>query len=150
MKIAEPIRLPCGVTLKNRLAKSAMSENMAKPGYFAGQEFYNLYKRWAEGGIGLSISGNVMIDRKHLGEANNVVIEEGLDNHQGLKEWASAYGNTGNQIWVQLNHPGRQIPKFLSTDNVSASAVPFDKPMDTMFATPRTLTEGEILDIIQR
>lgn len=150
MKIAEPIQLPCGTMLKNRLAKSAMSENMARPGHIAGNEFYNLYRRWAEGGLGLSISGNVMIDRKHLGEPNNVVIEKGFDNHEGLKNWAICNEDTGNQIWIQLNHPGRQVPKFLSTNTVSASSVPFDKPMDSMFSTPRALTEEEILDIIQR
>ncbi|WP_345789445.1 hypothetical protein [Marinobacter panjinensis] len=33
-----------------------------------------LYRTWAEGGVGLSITGNVMIDRRHIGEPGNVVL----------------------------------------------------------------------------
>jgi oxidoreductase, FMN-binding len=39
----------------------------------------NLYKKWANGGTGLLITGNVMIDRQALGEPGNVVIEDERD-----------------------------------------------------------------------
>jgi len=77
MKVNEKCALPCGDFLPNRLAKSAMSENMASPVFYPGKEFYRAYKTWIEGGTGLCISGNVMIDSRYLGEANNVVIEKG-------------------------------------------------------------------------
>jgi len=150
MQLAESIKLPCGVVLKNRLAKSAMSENMAYPQFNAGDEFYHLYRRWCTGGLGLCISGNVMVDKQHLGEAHNIVIEKGLDNHAGLKNWARAGQDTNCQLWVQLNHPGKQIPNFISKDNLSPSAIPFAKPLDKMFSTPRELTEVEIINIIER
>jgi 2,4-dienoyl-CoA reductase-like NADH-dependent reductase (Old Yellow Enzyme family) len=35
-----------------------------------------LRRRWAQGGYGLLITGNVMVDRAHLGEPGNIVIED--------------------------------------------------------------------------
>ena len=56
MKVDEKCVLPCGAVLPNRLAKSAMSENMANPPFYPGSEFYRAYKAWVEGGTGLIIS----------------------------------------------------------------------------------------------
>jgi 2,4-dienoyl-CoA reductase-like NADH-dependent reductase (Old Yellow Enzyme family) len=150
MKVSEKLTLPCGATLPNRIAKSAMSENMARPPYYPGQEFYNVYKTWIEGGAGLCITGNVMIDSNNLGEANNVVIEEGLDNINDLKNWAKATDQSDSHIWVQLNHPGKQTPKFLTKVPVAPSATKLAPPLDNMFNEPRELTEREIQDIINR
>ena len=75
MKISEPLTLPCSVTLKNRLVKSAMSENMAD-NHRPGSRLLNLYKIWGEGEIGLIITGNIMVDKNELGEPDNVVLEE--------------------------------------------------------------------------
>lgn len=150
MKTNEKITLPCGQVLPNRLAKSAMSENMASPKFYPGIEFYRAYKSWSEGGVGLCISGNVMIDSKHLGEANNVVIEKGIDNLVELKKWASASLGTDTKIWVQLNHPGKQSPKFLNKTPVSPSAIGFKSPLNKVFNAPKELSENEILDIIER
>lgn len=38
-------------------------------------ELINAYKRWADGGVDVSITGNVMVDRRYLGELGNVVVE---------------------------------------------------------------------------
>ncbi len=69
-----------------------------------------------------------------------------------LKSWARAGQGGGKQIWMQLNHPGKQSPKMLNRDPVSPSAIPFKKDLrGGMFATPRALTGGpEIDDIIRR
>lgn len=150
MEIAKPLTLPCGVTLPNRLAKSAMSENMARAGHHPGDEFRTLYDRWAKGGTGLNISGNVMVDSRHLGEANNVVIEEGIENLEGLVNWARSQDGSEMHLWLQLNHPGKQTPKFLTPNPVAPSAIPLPPPLDKMFNTPRELSEEEILDLIQR
>ncbi len=149
MILNKKIKLPCGVELPNRIAKSAMSENMATPEHFPGEKYIHLYGRWAEGGLGLCISGNVMIDSEHLGEADNVVLEDDQYlNH--FKNWASVTKNTKMHLWPQLNHPGKQIPLFLNKNTVAPSAIPFETSMRTFFATPRALTHDEILDIIKR
>jgi 2,4-dienoyl-CoA reductase-like NADH-dependent reductase (Old Yellow Enzyme family) len=150
MKVTDELKLPCGVVLKNRLAKSAMSENMAKPRFFPGNEFYKTYKSWVDGGTGLNISGNVMVDSRFLGEANNVVIEEGINNLSELKKWASASKDSSSHIWIQLNHPGKQTPKFLTKEPVAPSAIKLAPPLDNMFNPPRELSHEEIEDIIKR
>ncbi len=150
MNVNEKFKLPCGASLPNRIGKSAMSENMAKPVFYPGREFYQAYKTWIDGGTGLCISGNVMIDSNHLGEANNVVIEKGLDNFSELKSWSKASADSDSHIWIQLNHPGKQSPKFLNPNPVAPSQIKLAPPLDNMFNEPRELTEDEILDTIDR
>ncbi len=148
-KITDPLILPCGSRLANRLAKASMSENMAV-GFKPGIEFHNAYKMWSAGGAGLLISGNVMVDRNHLGEPDNVVIEKGLDISADLKKWSSSVEGTDAKLWLQINHPGKQSPKFLNKTPVAPSAVPFANDLKVKFNPPRELTEKEIYDIIER
>lgn len=144
-----PLKLANGRVLNNRIAKSAMSEALATMDNRVTDELIALYRRWGEGGTGLLITGNVMIDRRALGEPGNVVIEDERDLDK-LRAWAQAGQAQGAQIWVQLNHPGRQSPKGLNRETVSASAVPFNKAMQAYFDTPRALEHEEIEDIIAR
>lgn len=148
--LSSSLKLPCGQILKNRLVKSAMSENMALAGNRPGPEFYQLYHQWAKGGVGLCISGNVMVDSRYLGEANNVVIERGHEHHDDLRRWATAGKEHDMKLWLQLNHPGKQTPRFICKQPVAPSAIALKPPLDKMFIKPRELTEEEILDIISR
>ncbi len=147
--LAQSFTLPNGTVVKNRLAKSAMSEgfgtwdNRMTPG------LVRLYERWADGGIGLCITGNVMVDRRALGEPGNVVVEDERD-LELLTAWAKGGTRNGTQLWMQINHPGKQVMRTLVSDPVAPSAIPFGKDMQAFFATPRALTEAEIEDIIQR
>nr|WP_314565319.1 hypothetical protein [uncultured Pseudomonas sp.] len=70
----QPLQLPNGSLLRNRLAKAAMSETLATYGNRPTQDLVRLYRRWAGSGLGLLITGNVMIDRRALGEPGNLVI----------------------------------------------------------------------------
>ncbi len=147
--LSQTFTLPNGTVLKNRLVKSAMSEALADAQGAATGELVRLYSAWAQGGIGLCITGNVMVDRAALGEPGNVVIE-GDQHLPALREWASAASAHGTQCWVQLNHPGKQAPKGLNTETVSPSAVEFRPEMRALFATPRALGAGEVQAIIDR
>ena len=147
--LQQALTLPNGRRLKNRLAKSAMSEALGTTDNHATEALVRLYGRWAAGGIGLLITGNAMIDRRALGEPNNVAIEDDSDMPL-LQRWAAAGQADGTQLWVQLNHPGRQSPKGLNAENVSPSAVPFSPALQAFFAPPRALTEDEIVALIQR
>ncbi|MFZ5723444.1 MAG: NADH:flavin oxidoreductase/NADH oxidase family protein [Pseudomonadota bacterium] len=144
-----PLVLPNGVTLKNRFGKSAMSESLGTVDNRMTDRLPRLFARWAAGGTGVLVTGNVMVDRRHLGEPNNVALEDDRD-LQLLRDWARAGTANGTHLWMQLNHPGRQVVKFIDRDPVAPSAVPFRKDMQAMFATPRPLTNAEIEDIIQR
>jgi 2,4-dienoyl-CoA reductase-like NADH-dependent reductase (Old Yellow Enzyme family) len=144
---ADALVLPRGQSLKNRLAKAAMSERLAEPGGHPGEALQRLYARWASGGAGLLITGNVMVDPEHLGEPGNVALEDDqrLD---GFKAWAKAGQAGGTRIWMQLNHPGRQAPRTLVKQPVAPSVVPMR--MGGAFATPRALTGNEIESILDR
>ena len=99
--IANELKLPCGAIIKNRICKSAMSENMASRGNIANEALRKLYERWANGGTGLLITGNVMIDRTAKGEPRNVIIEKGKSD-EGLKEWAKAGTQNNTHMWMQI------------------------------------------------
>lgn len=147
--LAQSLTLPNGVQVKNRLLKSAMSEALATRDGAATPELNRLYQAWADGGIGLCVTGNVMIDARARGEPGNVVIED--ESHLAeLSSWAAAATRGGAQCWVQLNHPGKQAPKGLNLETVSPSAVPFRDDMKAFFATPRALTDAEVRAVVQR
>jgi len=145
----QALRLPNGQTIRNRLAKAATSETLATYDNHPKPALVQLYRRWASSGIGLIITGNVMIDRRALGEPGNVVIEDEADLPM-LQQWASAATSQGASIWVQLNHPGKQSTKGLNASNIAPSAVPFSPEMAAMFETPREATVTEIHEIIHR
>lgn len=147
--LSQPFTLPNGTVIKNRLAKSAMSEALGTTDNHVTGGLATLYRRWADGGIGLLITGNVMVDRRALGEPNNVALEDESDLAL-LKEWAAAGTRNGTQLWMQINHPGKQSPKGLNAETVAPSAIPFNKELSAFFATPRELTDAEIRDIIAR
>ncbi|NMO95592.1 NADH:flavin oxidoreductase/NADH oxidase family protein [Paenibacillus lemnae] len=144
----QPLKLPCGVVIKNRFFKSAMSEGMGDDSYGPTQELIHLYKVWGEGGTGLLVTGNVMIDHLALGEPSNVVVEDNRHMDK-LKAWAQSVTGTGAHLWVQLNHPGKQSPKFLSKEPVAPSAIPLGGSLSRYFAAPRALTKDEIRELIQ-
>lgn len=147
--LAQSLRLPNGSVLRNRLAKAAMSEALGTYDNRPTPALATLYRRWAQSGIGLMLTGNVMIDRRALGEPGNVAIEDEND-LPVLKQWAKAATDEGAAIWVQLNHPGKQSPKGLNSSNLSPSAIPFREDMAAFFETPREATVAEIEEIIQR
>jgi 2,4-dienoyl-CoA reductase-like NADH-dependent reductase (Old Yellow Enzyme family) len=147
--LAQPLTLPNGTVVKNRLLKSAMSEALGTREGSPTPEINHLYKAWADGGIGLCVTGNVMIDLKARGEPGNVVIED--DTHlAALKAWAKAATAKNTHCWVQLNHPGKQAPKGLNRETVAPSAVPFRDDMKAFFATPRELTDAEVHALVAR
>ncbi len=145
--LAQPFRLPCGVTLPNRLCKAAMTEGLADPWLRATDELATLYRRWSEGGAGLLLTGNVMIDRRVLERPGNVAIDRngGMDQ---LKRWAKAGTVAGNQLWMQISHAGRQSPRYVTFHPMGPSDVQLD--MLGNYARPRALREEEILDFVER
>lgn len=146
-KLSDPLELPCGVEIKNRFCKSAMSEILADKGHNPSKNLCKLYETWAEGGIGVQVTGNVMVDRTALGEPRNVVLDEKSDLAK-FERWAEAGTKNGTQLWMQLNHPGKQSPKFLTSEPVAPSSIALGKGLEKSFAKPRALTEDEILGII--
>ena len=138
-----------GQEIKNRLFKSAMSEQLGTRKHDPKPGLAKLYSRWAKGGIGLSMTGNIMIDRGALGEPKNVVLDEQSDLTE-FKKWAAAGKENGSHIWAQLNHPGKQIPNFIVDEPVAPSAIALTRGLEKGFNKPRALLEDEILTIINK
>jgi len=145
--LANSLTLPCGAVLPNRLGKSAMTEGLADKYDRPTPQLEQLYRTWSEGGTGLHVTGNVMIDRRYLERAGNVVLEDDRDLAL-FKSWAKAGTVGGNALWVQLNHPGRQCPKIINKQPLSPSDVHLD--LLGNFGKPRAMTEEDILDVIER
>ena len=142
----QSFKLPCGVVIPNRIAKSAMSEGIAEPNGRPTTALFNLYERWGKGGAGILYTGNVMVDSAHLVNANVMIAEEEnfLAEYTTLAEKAQAHGS---HLWMQINHPGRQTPADLDKAPVSASNVGMP---NKKYLQPRPLEEAEILDLIER
>lgn len=145
--IQQPLVLPCGETIPNRICKAAMTEGIANIHDQPTDKHQVLYQQWSEGGAGLLISGNVMVDRRYLERAGNVVIEQGAD-LSPIKDWTAAATKNGNQFWAQISHPGRQCPRLVNLTPVSPSDVQLH--MVGNFGKPKPLTETEIDNIITR
>lgn len=145
--LARPLELPCGVTLQNRIAKAAMTEGLADADDRATGRLETLYGRWSDGGAGMLLTGNVMIDRRYLERPGNVVIADD-GGQDALRRWAQAGTRGGNHLWMQIGHPGRQCTRMSSSQPVAPSAVAM-KGMLGMMATPRALAAHEIERIVE-
>ena len=145
--LASPLTLACGQVLPNRLLKAALSEGLGTESHAPDARLERLYRQWGAGGYGLVLTGNVMVDRLHIGEPGNVVIEDDRD-LDGLKRWAAATRDGGTPIWMQLNHPGRQAnPLATRARPVAPSAIASNVPG---LPVPQALTEPQIEDIVGR
>ncbi|MFB6835775.1 NADH:flavin oxidoreductase/NADH oxidase family protein [Streptomyces sp. NPDC056361] len=107
-ELFSPLTLRSGGVLKNRIAKAAMEENMADDRQLPDRRLLSLYRRWAAGGTGLLITGNVMVHAEALTGPAGVVLDEHAPLHP-FSEWAKAGKFGGGAIWMQINHPGRQV-----------------------------------------
>ncbi len=147
--LAQPIELRCGVHIKNRFFKSAMHEAMADRDHAPTERFAALYRQWAEGGAGVLMTGNVMVDHTQLGEPGNVALEDD-SNLAPFRSWAEAGTVNGMQCWMQLNHPGRQSPATINPHPWAPSAGKLEGEYGKFFAEPRELDRAQIHDIQQR
>ena len=103
--LGRPLELPCGVKLKNRLVKSAMSDSLGDGEGNPTDVQMRLYERWAEGGAALSLIGEVQADPRYPEKPGNLVLapDSDLRAMQALARRGSA---NGARIWPQIGHAG--------------------------------------------
>jgi 2,4-dienoyl-CoA reductase-like NADH-dependent reductase (Old Yellow Enzyme family) len=132
MSLFSPLALPNGAVIPNRIAKAAMEENMA------------------DGGAGLIITGNVMVDARAMTGPAGVVLED--DRHlDRFRAWADASRAGGAQVWMQINHPGRQMPAGLGQQTLAPSAIALDLGAQSkIFPMPREMTAADIAEVERR
>ncbi|WP_035883223.1 NADH:flavin oxidoreductase/NADH oxidase family protein [Cupriavidus metallidurans] len=150
MKLFTPLTLPNGAVIPNRLAKAAMEENMADADHAPSDALLRLYEAWAAGGAGLMLTGNVMVDHRAMTGPNGVVLEN--DAHlDRFRQWARIARAHGAHAWMQINHPGRQMPAALGQTTLAPSAVPLELgALSKQFPVPREMTAADIDDVRER
>ena len=103
--IFEKLELPCGVALKNRIVKSAMSDSLGDGTGHPTNEQNRLYQRWAEGGLAVSIVGEVQGTSGFAEKPGNLVLNENSDLAR-FRELAQRGEVNGSHLWLQLGHAG--------------------------------------------
>ncbi len=150
MPVFSPLQLPNGTSVPNRICKAAMEENLADADQGPSPELFRLYQAWAEGGAGMILTGNVMVDRRAMTGPGGVVLEDARQLDK-FRQWARISRSHGAQVWMQLNHPGRQMQASLGQQTVAPSAVSLQLGgMSKMFAEPKPMSEADIAELIQR
>ncbi len=149
--LAQPLTLPCGAVIPNRLAKAAMTEGLATPQGVPTPELERLYGLWSDGGSGMLLSGNIQVDADHLERPGNVVVDREPDAamQAALARWAQAATRNGNHFWAQISHAGRQTQKMVNPHPKAPSAVKLGMP-GGQFGQPVALTIAEIEEIVRR
>ncbi|KAG6008157.1 hypothetical protein E4U21_004914 [Claviceps maximensis] len=166
LKVAEPLTLPCGLTISNRLAKAAMAEGWGDKRHLPHEKLIETYETWAEGDWGLVLTGNVQVDIQHLGQAEDNCANPDVPRQELFetwKKWAkSANGRTSKAI-VQLNHPGSQsLPGAGARGFFAKTIAPSPVPVNLghglvaktisrlVFGTPREMTAADIQHVVTR
>jgi len=150
MSLLSPLMLPNGAVIPNRIAKAAMEENMADGDHAPSAGLLRLYQAWAEGEAGLIVTGNVMVDARAMTGPGGVVLED--ERHLDRFEvWAQSGRSHGAQMWMQINHPGRQMPAGLGQETLAPSPVALDLGSQSKrFPMPREMTAADIEEVERR
>lgn len=146
----EPLVLAGGAEIPNRIAKAAMEENMAEDGQLPGERLFTLYRTWSNGGAGLLVTGNVMVHAEAMTGPAGVVLDVRTP-LEPFREWARAAKSGGAKVWMQINHPGRQVKAAMPGVAWGPSAVKVRAgKASRMLAEPTAMTEVQIAETIER
>jgi 2,4-dienoyl-CoA reductase-like NADH-dependent reductase (Old Yellow Enzyme family) len=100
-----PLTLPCGRVLKNRIAKAAMSDSLGDGTGHPTTTQCRLYERWAEGGVALSLIGEVQGRSDVAEKPGNLVLNDQSDIER-FQRLARCGSQHGSGLWLQLGHAG--------------------------------------------
>ena len=78
LDLSQPLTLPCGLKIPNRLAKAALAESWGDNDHLPSQGLIKAYGKWADGGWGIVMTGNVMVDVTHLGQPGDCALNENI------------------------------------------------------------------------
>lgn len=114
-------------------------------------EYQSLYSTWGQGSIGIIVAGNIMIKYDSLEAYGNPILCDDHDNRvSAFRRVAEAAKREGSLFIAQISHPGRQGPKHLNGEIVSASDIQLGiKWAGHEFGKPRPLEIGEIGELVR-
>ena len=143
-------RFPSGLKVKNRLVKAAMEENLATIEQVPSHTLFTMYRKWAEGGVGLILTGNVMVDHLAMTGPGGLALEKDSD-LTAFTQLANESKINGCKVVMQINHPGRQVFSKMGGKVLSASDVALDMGKHShLFGQPKAMNEAQIQDVIKR
>ena len=139
MDLFQPLKLPCGVVLKNRVVKSAMSDSLGDGTGHPTNALSALYKTWANGGSAASIIGEVQFTSEFAEKPGNLVLNDDADLDR-FRPLAASGGKNDSLLWLQLGHAGA-----LSYAPTSAPKGPSALDLDGLKCDALTIDEIEAL-----
>ena len=146
--LAEPVELPCGLVLPNRILKAAMAEGLAHPwAADVTPSLIRLYERWADGGAGTLVTGVLCVERGAEG-GTSVVLDDRTDTAL-LKQWAEAVHRRDTRLIGQIQHPGRQANVFATRHPMAPSALPPVRG-SRLFGASRAMTAAQVEAMVTR
>ncbi len=149
-ELFSPLRLRSGATVRNRVAKAAMEENMAGSAQLPDEELVSLYRRWGAGGAGLLITGNVMVHAEAMTGPGGVVLDERAPLDPFIR-WAEAGKAGGAAVWMQISHPGRQVLAGMPGVVWAPSAVAVELGKHSKrFGKPVAMSDAQIRETVER
>ncbi len=101
----QPLELPCGVILNNRIVKAAMSDSLSDGRGNPTEAQLRLYERWADGGVAASIIGEVQSTPNFAEKPGNLVLRADSD-HSSFAALARRGSINHAHLWLQLGHAG--------------------------------------------
>ncbi|KAI1872169.1 uncharacterized protein JN550_003888 [Neoarthrinium moseri] len=160
-RLGEPLKFEfSGKSAHNRFLKAAMTERLStwdpkdlpKRG-IPTKELVNVYRRWGEGGFGVILTGNVMVDYNQLEAAGNPIVPRDAafsgERFEAFKELATQGKKHGSLVIAQVSHPGRQVAENINTNPISASDVQLEgNVMGMTFAKPRAMEKRDFDEVI--
>lgn len=133
-----------GMTLKNRIVRSATWEGMCDAEGRPTDKLINCYRDLAKGGVGLIISGYTFVRREGKQLPGKMGIHTDDFRHE-METLTKAVHDEGGKICIQLVHAGGQ------TDSANAGRQPLAPSavqVDQFPEVPQELSKEEIADIV--
>ncbi|KAI9787018.1 MAG: hypothetical protein M1816_007771 [Peltula sp. TS41687] len=160
--LAQPLHFEfSGQTAKNRIMKAPMAERMSSwdpkdinARGIPPEGLVKVYQRWGEGGYGMIITGNIMLDPNHLVAPGDAVIASDAPfsgaRFEAFRRLGAAGKANGSLMLAQVSHPGRQTPSRLQPDPISASDTQLQGTVvGSTYAKPHAASQEEIDHIVE-
>ena len=134
-----------GMELANRLVRSATWEGLGDPDGAVNERVVEVYRRLAEGGVGLIITGYISVRRDGRQHATQLAADRD-ELIPGLAELAAAVHDRGGAVVGQIVHCGGQASRD-ATDGLDPVA-PSALASPGYPEVPRELGRADIADVI--
>ncbi|WP_196805482.1 NADH-dependent flavin oxidoreductase [Methylobacterium sp. 77] len=143
----EPFELNAGVALRNRVAMAPMT-TWASNDDGTVSDAEDAYYRRRVSGVGLVITGCTHVQANGVGFTGEFAAHDDAF-IPSLTRLAVAAKSGGAPAILQIFHAGAKAPPDLVPEVVAASAVAMKPGASNAAATPRALTEEEVLGVIR-